>query len=104
MSYITFFDHPPLEFQFFGGYPLTESQISYDHPPVEFLSHFVDFFVKSREIPPTRRIQNTESQKSSDHPHVEFFKGVRHPRPQLFKWNSPYITFTIDGREDEGNI
>ncbi len=28
MSCINLFDHPPLEFQFFAGYPHTESQIS----------------------------------------------------------------------------
>lgn len=35
----------PLEFQFFAGFPPTESQFSWNHPPAEFLSYFCRFYV-----------------------------------------------------------
>ena len=78
MSYINFFDHPPLEFKFSAGYPLQNRKFLRTTHPQNFFHIFCGFSVtKSRKIPPT---QNCKLLQTTPLQNRKYFQSIP-------KWN-----------------
>ncbi len=93
MSYLRFLDHPLQNFNFYG---VSLNWIGIISGPVNAQEFFcMHFIAEGPKTPPSPEIWTITKPpihgigKFPDSPPAEFFKGLGHPLPWLFKWNSP---------------